>query len=125
MLDPGQVDALLPGQRLDHAQLADVALGVAAPVRRRPEGLDEPDVLVQHQRTGGRLEALRGDTDRVEGLVEVEPRANVGAPAHSHRSYSFSQPSTPLDRFAGVVWLLIRYSSAPSFRPRSTSSRSP
>src|ERR1700694_3917052 len=125
MLYPGQVDAFLAGQGLDHSQLADVALRVAAPVGRRPEGLDEADVLVQHQRPRVGLEDLRGDADRVERLVEVEAGANVGAPVNSQRHFSFSHPSTPLDRFAGVAWLLMRYSSAPSFRPLSTSSRSP
>jgi len=46
-------------------------------------------------------------------------------PASAKINNTFNQFSTPRDRLAGVVWLLMRYSSAPSFRPRSTSSCSP
>src|SRR5256885_10547231 len=43
-----QVDALLARQVLDHLQLADVALGVAPPVGRGAERLDQTHVFVEH-----------------------------------------------------------------------------
>src|SRR5207302_3074749 len=101
----------------------DVALRITPAVGRRPEGFDEADVLVEHEGAWVRLQDLGRDTDRVEGFVEIE--SGLKRPPGRRHRYSFSHPSTPLDRFAGVVWLLIRYSRAPSFSPRSTSSRSP
>src|SRR5919201_1215650 len=96
--DARQVDALLTRQVLDHLQLAQVALRIAPAVRARAERRDQPHVLIEHQRALMRLQDLRGDADRVEGLVQVERVVQ-----RTHAS-SRSHPSTPRARSAGVVW---------------------
>jgi hypothetical protein len=64
-------DALFSREVLDHLDLADVALRVAASVGARAMRLDEPRVLVQHQGAGVRFQDLSRDADRVQRLVEI------------------------------------------------------
>src|ERR1700686_2848592 len=86
VLDAGQVDALLPGEELDHTNPPDVILRIAGAVRRRSLRFDEVLALVDHQRARVEVEDLARDTwreDRPSGR-------NRGRPL------SFSHALTPL-----------------------------
>src|SRR5438094_514988 len=114
-----EVDAMLARQGLDRLQLADVALRKTAAVGGGALGNDQAQMLVHHQRSGMCLQDLRSNADRVDRLVEREAR--IGRRA---ARYSFSQSSIPSDRLVGVVRALMRYSCAPSRKPRATRSSS-
>src|SRR5258706_572167 len=84
-----QRHALFAREVLDHLHLADVALRVAPPVRRGPKRVDEPRVLVKHERPWMSLEDLGGDADRVKRLVKVAERW-LGAARDTSTTYRVS-----------------------------------
>src|ERR1700694_538476 len=86
VLDAGQVDALLPGEELDHTNPPDVILRIAAAVRRRSLRFDEVLALVDHQRARVEVEDLARDTWR-----EDRPSG-----CNRRRPLSFSHALTPL-----------------------------
>src|SRR5207248_3846319 len=71
-LHAGQVDAVLLGQLLDHAETLDVAPGIATRVARRAGRLQEALALVDPERLRVHAGQLGGDADDVDGAV-VEP----------------------------------------------------
>src|SRR5207244_7261541 len=110
---------MLARQGLDRLEFADVALGEAAAIGGGAFGNDQAQVLVHHQGSRMGLENLRGNADGVDRLIQREARIGRGA-----TGYSFSQSSIPSDRLVGVVRALMRYSCAPSRKPRATRSSS-
>src|SRR5258707_12297267 len=83
---PRQRHAFFARQVLDDLHLADVALRVPPSVRRRPKRVDEPRVLVKHQRSWMRLEDLGRHADRVERLVKGAER-RLGARLGTSTTY--------------------------------------
>src|SRR6266550_9240881 len=89
----GQRDALLSREVLDDLHLADVALRVPAPIRRRAMRLDEVGVLIKHQGAWMRLQDLGRDADRVQRLVHIAEGLMLRARASGHHLH-FSEFST-------------------------------